>query len=544
MTRASLLRALVLTAVGTSAVAASSPPSRQASSASSPSARLSADTSPSSLQADLDAILDATPLARATIAARVESLTDGRILYRRYNSKLVVPASNMKIVTMAVAAERLGWNATFETTLEATGPVIDGTLRGNLIVTGGGDPSIGSPDDRPAQLFFEWADALRAAGIHGVTGQIIGDTRAFERDTLGAGWAWDYLSAGYATGSSALSYNENVAVVRIRPGAAEGATAQIALTPPGHQLSVTNEVVTSAAATSASVEFFRLPGSSDLTIRGHVPAGGPVVIRTAAVDRPAQFFLEALRLALLERGILVAKPSLVIDEGDAWPGESAVTAGGAERSNRRVVARHESEPLSSLIGYAMKVSQNFYGDMILKALGRTAGPVIAPASPTSSATAVASNRGKRAEPGSVEGGRAAVLDTLTSWGLPTDGLVLYDGSGLSRYNYATADLMVGVLAHVWRDERLRGPFVAALPVGGRDGTLEARMKTPELDRRVQAKTGTINNMRALSGYVETEAGEKLAFSFIANHYTAPSATVDAAVEACLARLVRVPFGVR
>jgi D-alanyl-D-alanine carboxypeptidase/D-alanyl-D-alanine-endopeptidase (penicillin-binding protein 4) len=115
-----------------------------------------------------------------------------------------------------------------------------------------------------------------------------------------------------------------------------------------------------------------------------------------------------------------------------------------------------------------------------------------------------------------------------------------DGSGLSRYDYVTASALVQILTHVWRDETLRGPFVAALPVGAHDGTLESHMRNSPLDRRVQAKTGTITNVRALSGYMETDAGEKLAFSMIANNTTAPGAEVDAVMEKALVRLLAIP----
>ena len=114
---------------------------------------------------------------------------------------------------------------------------------------------------------------------------------------------------------------------------------------------------------------------------------------------------------------------------------------------------------------------------------------------------------------------------------------MYDGSGLSRYNYVTADAIVTLLRHVWEDERLRGPFVAALPVGGHDGTLSSRMKDTVLDANVEAKTGTISNVRSLSGYLETKADEKLVFSMIANHFTAKDSEIDAVVEKALVRLV-------
>ncbi len=454
------------------------------------------------LDAALDQIFADPVLARALMAVRVDSVRTGQTLYQRNNARLVVPASNMKIVTAVVAASRLGWDFRYETRLESTGPVEDGVLRGDLMVVGDGDPSIGSHDAGPAGLFLEWADALRAAGIRRVEGRLIGDDNAFTDETLGAGWAWDYLADGYAAPSGALSYNENVAVVRLTPGPTAGSPATVALQPPGHELVAINRVVTGAPESTASISFARLPKDPRVTITGTVPAGRPVVTRTTSVDNPTRFFVEGLRLALLERGIIVSGGAIDVDEVDA------------PAADRRVVARHRSEPLTTLIANFLKVSQNFYGEMILKTLGRTADRA-----------------------GSTERGRQAVRETLASWGLPADGLVMYDGSGLSRYNYVTADGIVELLTRVWRDERLRGPFVAALPVGGRDGTLDLRMRNTVLDRNVRAKTGSIANVRALSGYLQSQSGDTLVFSMIANHFTVPSARVDAVVERALVRLV-------
>lgn len=457
-----------------------------------------------SLGHDLDAIFDAPVLARAMLAARVDSLRDGRTLYRRNADKLVIPASNLKLITMAVAADRLGWDYRFETTLETTGTVDHGVLRGDLVVVGGGDPSIVATDQQEAALFDEWADALRAAGIDTIDGRLIGDDDAFDDETLGAGWAWDYLSAGYAAPSSALSYNENVAVVRVAPAATAGAAARVDVGPIGQPFDVRASVTTTAAATPAAVVVSQSADRRRLDITGRVPLGGGAVIRTAAVVNPTRYFTEALRLTLAMRGIDV--------RGGAWDIDDL--AQPISPGPRTVVARHRSQPLSALIGYAMKVSRNFYGEMILKAIGRSA-----------------------AGTGSAETGRDVARTVLDRWALQaTDGLVMYDGSGLSRYDYATADLLTGVLTHVYEDEGLRGPFLAALPVGGRDGTLQGRMHAPALEGRVQAKTGTIANVRALSGYLDTDSGDRLAFSMVANHFTAAAAEIDAIMDAALVRL--------
>jgi D-alanyl-D-alanine carboxypeptidase/D-alanyl-D-alanine-endopeptidase (penicillin-binding protein 4) len=458
-------------------------------------------TASASQTAELDRLFDDPLLAPALVAVRVISLADGRSVYARNARKLVMPASNMKLVTVAAAAARLGWNFRFTTTLEAAGTIQNGVLHGDLVVTGTGDPSIGAPDLRGAALFDEWANALRAAGVSRVDGRLNGDDHAFADEPLGAGWAWDYLSAGYAAPSGALSYNENVAVIRITPASAAGLPARVELGPPGHGLEPVVAVATAPTGSTTTIDVTRLPGSRRLAIRGQIAAAAPPVVRTAAVDNPTQYFVDAMRVALAERGIGITGGSWDLDSLDVAPA-----------GRRMVVARRESAPLSALAGYAMKVSQNFYGETFLKALGAVRGI------------------------GSAERGRQVVASVLQDWGLPVESLVMSDGSGLSRYNYVTADLIVGILQHVWNDQALRGPYLAALPVGGHDGTLENRMRGTDLDRRVQAKTGTISNVRALSGYLTSESGEKLAFSIIVNNTTAPGVRVDAIVERALARV--------
>jgi PBP4 family serine-type D-alanyl-D-alanine carboxypeptidase len=374
----------------------------------------------------------------------------------------------------------------------------------DLVVSGDGDPSIVSPDGGIAQLFLDWADAVREAGIRQVQGRLIGDDSAFDDDVLGAGWAWDNLDAGYAAPAGALSYNENVAEVRITAGGESGSPAVVRLTPPGATLDVTGRVVTGPPGSAASVTVARALGSTRLVVNGQVPAGGPEFVRTAPVVNPTSFFVEGLAAALTARGIAVS--------GGAWDLDEVA---GPPPPNRFRIGERQSLPLSALAGRFMKDSQNFYGEMLLKAIGRADAGL-----------------------GTAENGRRGVRAILAAWGAGDDEVVMYDGSGLSRYNYVTADAIVRVLTQVWRDERLRGPFLASLPIGGVDGTLAARMTTPELHGRVQAKTGTINHVRALSGYLTRADGEKLVFSMIANHFTAPSTAIDAVVERALATLGR------
>jgi len=459
------------------------------------------------LQTDLDALFDAAPFSHALVAVHVESLADGRILYSRHANTRVVPASALKIITAAVAADRLGWTHRFETRLDAVGPVVDGVLNGDLVVVGSGDPTINAQNLESAPLFDQWADTLRRAGIRHIAGRIIGDDSAFEDEPLGAGWAWDYLTAGYAAPSGALSYNENLVAVSLSPGTTPGEAARVHIAPPGHGLAVNNLVRTGATGATPALTLERLPGSHTLTLRGEVPLDGAPIVRATTVVNPTYFFVEGLRLALTRHGLRVAGGAVDIDELSAAPAPAT----------GRTLATHQSPPLSAIVAQMMKVSQNFYGEMLIKALGRSA---------TDEGAGV----------GSTARGREAIRQTLGAWGIPYDTLVTHDGSGLSRYNYASAQLLVDVLRHMWHDQTHRGPFVAALPVAGHDGTLGSRMKTG-LRRRVQAKTGTISNVRSLAGYAETDGGEKLVFTMITNHFVAPNAEVDRVMEEALLRLL-------
>ena len=446
----------------------------------------------STLAADLDALFATPPFDTALWSVRIERLS-GEVLYEKNPRALAMPASNMKIVTMATAAEALGWDYRFETKLVAEGDVRDGVLHGDLRVIGGGDPSISSVGFGPAPLFGEWARALRAAGITRVTGRVIGDDNAFDDERLGAGWSLDYIAWGYAAPVSALQYGENVAVLRMRAGAREGDPVEVIASPPGHGLRIVSRVRTGAPDVTGNIELERLPGQRTLTVTGIVPAGRPVSIRTASVDNPTQFFVDAFRDVLVDSGVRVDGPAVDIDEAEGY------TPSGAART----IASHQSPPLSELGAYFMKVSQNMYGETFLKAMGRD---------------------------------RARAI--LESWGIPPRTYNIADGSGLSRYNLIHASMLTTILRKMYEDERHRGWFAATLPVAGHDGTLDRRMIDTELQRAVQAKTGTIANARSLSGYLTAPSGERVIFSIMGNNFLRPASEVDAVAEAALKRVLR------
>jgi D-alanyl-D-alanine carboxypeptidase/D-alanyl-D-alanine-endopeptidase (penicillin-binding protein 4) len=438
------------------------------------------------LRADLDRVFGAPIMARGVWGVDVRSLATGERLFERNAGRLMMPASNMKILTLAAAAEILGWDYRFTTTLETSGTIENGTLKGDLVIRGGGDPSINARDGRAAAVIADWAAALTAAGIQQIDGRILGDDQLFDDDGIGPGWAWDYLQFGYAAPVGALEFNEDVARLTVSAGAEAGTPASVSLEA-GSGLQLVNRVTTNAAGSRNVIEYRRRLDESVLEVSGSIAIGSAPVQRTVAVVNPTLFFAQCLKDALIARAIAVSGTAADLDA------VAAEFVGVA--TERRIIATTTSPPLTEIATVLMKVSQNLYAETLVKAIGAARGGL-----------------------GTYEGGLTAVRSVLTTWGVPADGYVIADGSGLSRHNYVTADTITAVLARMYADERHRAAFVATLPIAGKDGTIDTRMRRTRAEGNATAKTGSIANVRSLSGYVRTRDGEPLVFSVLANDF--------------------------
>ena len=215
--------------------------------------------------------------------------------------------------------------------------------------------------------------------------------------------------------------------------------------------------------------------------------------RTIAVVNPTVHFAQSLRDGLVARGIAVTGDGVDLDD----------IAPELPPTPRRVLVTTQSPPLSEIATVLMKVSQNLYAETLLKALGASRGGL-----------------------GTFDGGLRASRETLASWGVPRDAHVLYDGSGLSRYNYLTPETLTTILERMYKDPRHKETFAATLPIAGKDGTISSRLRRTRAEGNAIAKTGSIANVRALSGYVKTRDGETLVFSILTNDFVIPAATVN------------------
>lgn len=450
------------------------------------------------LRRDILATTRLPGVRRAAWGIVVYSLDRNERLVDLNSGTLLVPASIAKLVSVASAVEAVGWDHRFETTLRGTGPVLDGALRGDLLIVGSGDPTIGG---RGGEDVAPWIEALKAAGIRRIDGRIIGDDNAIEDPRPQLAWAWDDL--GYTTGAlfGALNFAENRMAVLVGAGTQPGAPATLTVEPHAAYRPLGNRVQTVPPGTTQLLWPEQRPGEPFLTIAGVIPAGAPPARLNVAVGNPTFWFASVLRNRLLREGIEVT--------GDAWDIDDVMTP--VDASSGTVLFTHRSAPLSTIVQPLLKESINLFGEAVMRL---NAGVVV---------------------PATNDAALAGLQRRLESWGIPPDSQQIIDGSGLSRRNTITADALLIILQKM-HDPSYASPFMTGLPVGAVDGTLANRMRDSPAAGNVRAKTGTMSNIRSLAGYVTTLDGERLAFVVMVNNFEGSGTDANQATDAIAARL--------
>ncbi len=443
-----------------------------------PEAGFDAPASPAAIASVLDPVLRGK---RGSVGVAVYSVDRSAPLYLRSADQSLLPASNMKLYTTAAALDRLGPDFQYTTSLYADGPVLPGgILDGNLILVGRGDPALSGRffGDSATYVFDRFAEELRRAGVRRITGRLIGDASYFDDQLVAPGWEPGNLLWWYGARSNALSFNDNVVTMEIRPGDAVG--DPVPFHPHADGLRVANRAETSSRRGGRSIGIARRPDLNGYEIWGRVPLGGSPVRYVVAVEDPAAFTLSVMRDRLERMGISVTGQDQVVYDRDLLPSRS-----------RRLVASHVSPRLVDLVRVVNKRSPNFFADQILKTLG-----------------AVDDGEGSFSE------GADVVRDLLSELGVSSRSVVVRDGSGLSRSNIVTArttaELLVGMRSHPLFDD-----YYDSLLIAGLDGD-PRRLRSAAALGNVRTKTGTLRGVSALSGYATTRDGELVAFSVITN----------------------------
>jgi D-alanyl-D-alanine carboxypeptidase/D-alanyl-D-alanine-endopeptidase (penicillin-binding protein 4) len=476
--------------------------------------------------------------ARAYWGIDVVSLTSGKTVYGLNEQRLFTPASNAKLFTTVSAMALLGPEYKTRTTVESNAaPDSDGRITGDLTLVGRGDANLSgrvlpynqktertTPSLRPLESL---ADQVVSHGVKVISGDVVGDDRWFTWERYGAGWAWDDLMWDYGAPASALTVNDNVMYVTVLPGPSIGDKATLRFEPENSYYEIDNRITTVAAGTGPKkIGMDRQPGSKVITLWGTVPMDDVPDSDALAIDDPAGFAAQAFKAMLEKRGVKITGKVLSAHAPPytVEPKQETLALGGGEMKpvplKTTVLANYESAPLLEDLTVVNKVSQNLHAELTLREIGR-----------------------EKAGVGSIASGLAEEQAVFAAAGIKPEEYALFDGSGLSRATLVTPHALLSLL--VFADKQpWAAEFRSTLPVGGVDGTLAERFKGTPAEGHVFAKTGTLSHVNALSGYLDTTAGERLAFSIIcANHkLTSRGAThiMDAIVQALMEKPAEKP----
>ena len=447
---------------------------------------------------------------------QVTSQRSGDTWFATNASSRLIPASNAKLYTAALALDRLGADYRFVTSLRtSTQPDAKGELKGDLVLVGGGDPTrCGRLNGgKWENAFAPLVQAVRAAGIRRIAGNLVCDESRFRGPPYGSGWTWDDLAQSYGAATSALSAEDNVVKVVVQTGSRVGEKASVSFEPFSPGLTIQSSVTTGPTNSLAKLNLARLPGTTDLRVTGSVPAGGPPEILEASVPLPALWFGALFREALHREGIEIAGESRLITAADR-------ARAPFDESIWHELAALPSPPAGDVIQAMMKPSENLYAQLLLLNVGADAELYPRDDEPSRPAAATTEESGLR-----------ELGWFLKRVGIPEGDVILEEGSGLSRKNLITPRATVRLLEYMTR-HRWSAAWLASLPVGGVDGTLRYRFTHPPTQGNVRAKTGTLQHVSSLSGYLTNAVGEPVVFSILVNNdvTTRPNTTTRSAID--------------
>lgn len=424
----------------------------------------------------------------ATWGALVVSLTRGDTLFAWRADRLMVPASNAKLFTTAAALHYLGTEFRFVTVLFAEGRVNNGVLFGDLVLYGTGDPTFGLDTASLAPF----ADSVARAGIRRIRGAVVGDASFLGAELTGPGWSPDNFARPFAAPPSALNAAENVIVITVTPGRSTGDAARVTVDPPNDYYTVVSVVVTGRPRSRTRISVDRGPAHGVIDLRGVIAPDRAAWRTSVVVQEPAVFAAGMLRSLLAARGIEV-QGGVRSETGDAPERARQMLAAthGATDPFANAIAVRRSPPLDDLVTFINYRSHNLSAELAFRTIGRTVGGA-----------------------GTFAAGARAVARFLRDQvGLPPGSFRVTDGSGLSLLDQATPRSLVRLLAWMRRAPEGRA-FYQSLPVVGEG--IRSRMLGTAAVGRLRAKTGTMNAVSALSGYVSAAGGEELVFSLLVN----------------------------
>ncbi|MEM8909128.1 MAG: D-alanyl-D-alanine carboxypeptidase/D-alanyl-D-alanine-endopeptidase, partial [Bacteroidota bacterium] len=416
----------------------------------------------------------------------------------------LIPASSLKVVTTAMALKFLGSDYTFKTTLEYDGQIDEaGVLQGNLYIRGGGDPTLGSHHFAKAISFEavleQLKDAVVAAGIRQVNGQIIGDASFFDTAVSGRSWLWEDLGNYYGAGAWGLNLHENLFFLDFRQKKTLGATPDIEnIRPEIPSLLLVNEVQLAEKGSGDNAYIFGAPYAYTRFVRGTIPVGQQRFTIKGSIPDPPYFAAHHFMHQLMLADVSVAGVA---------SSQLQQTIEGYPPKSRTTLLVIDSPPLKDIVEEANLKSVNLYCESMLRTIGKVRG-----------------------EEGTAVRGLAIIKDYLTKNRVATNGFFMEDGSGLSVRNAVSSYHLASIMRLIAQDPTIYEDFFNSLPLAGRTGSLKYLFKGSLAEKKLRAKSGGMSRVRSYTGYAPKRSGGWLAFSIIANEFSGSSGVMRQKME--------------
>ncbi|MBE9183956.1 D-alanyl-D-alanine carboxypeptidase/D-alanyl-D-alanine-endopeptidase [Microcoleus sp. LEGE 07076] len=443
------------------------------------------------LGAKIDAIANRPEFSRSRWGILIQPLSSTATLYSRDAAKYFIPASNVKLLTTAAALQKLGADFRIKTS------VYSGE-NGNLYIVGRGDPSITETGLKSL------AQQLKRRGISQVN-ELIGDDSYFQGNAVNPNWEWEDAQAGYGAPINSLIFDRNSIELLLSPQDL-GQPLKVTFAEPQltNQWQILNNSETVRQNEPEFVDVGREFDRQTIRVSGQLRVGAESESAYVAVVNPASNFLQHFQQALANAGIKV---------------DRAVVASNS-RSFSQELAAVESPPMAELVKETNQESDNVYAEVLLRLLGKITESI--PLQPTDSS----------------EIGLKELKTALTELGVNPNSYILADGSGLSRHNLISPEALVQTL-RLMANSPAASIYRASLPIAGENGTLKNRFNSTASRVILQAKTGTLSGVSALSGYIEVPNYEPLVFSIIVNQSDLPASKLRSATDEIVLLLNRL-----
>ena len=453
-----------------------------------------------------ETFLGDSSLAHASVSLCVADAVSGELIIDYNSGVSLAPASVMKLITSAAALELLGPEYTFKTRIGYTGKINKrfGRLKGNIIITGGGDPALGSQyfADHYKDFLTNCIAEIKKLGIKRIRGKVITDDSYYDYQPVPSKWLWEDEGNYYGAGAYGLSVFDNSYEIHFRTKSDSSLPVIKTIVPDECRFDLTNFLMASGATDEGNV--FAAPYSHYGWLAGTIPVNQDDFVLKASITDPPLLFSKVFTANLKKDGVKISGDPCTIrsDQKNKPTGVVPVTEIASPR-------------LAEIIDVLNHESVNLYAEHLIKELGK-----------------------KFKNDGSTASGVKVILEFLKNSGIDTNGMFIEDGSGLSPLDAVNSKAMTGLLLYMKNKGKYFSEFYSSLPEAGKEGTLKNHFSDPLFEGRMRAKSGSMTRVRSYAGYLTALSGKKFIFCIIVNNFFGPYQEIISYIEKILKETIQ------